>query len=44
MDFLIDNATSSDKEIEIVHELSQSVLKYEEMLKRASDICGELDW
>ncbi|KAL8832534.1 MAG: hypothetical protein Q9191_000216 [Dirinaria sp. TL-2023a] len=32
-----------DKEIEIVHELSQSVLKHEEMLKHASDICGEID-
>lgn len=32
-----------DKEIEIVYELSQNVLKYEEMLNTASDICGELD-
>lgn len=32
-----------DKEIEIIHELAQSVLEYEELLTTASDICGELD-
>jgi len=35
--------TTTDKEIEIVHELGQAVLQAEEMLKCASDICGELD-
>ncbi|KAJ5392024.1 hypothetical protein N7509_007514 [Penicillium cosmopolitanum] len=32
-----------EKEIEIVYELAQKVLQYEEMLVEASDICGELD-
>ncbi|KAI9699119.1 MAG: MutS protein msh5 [Candelina mexicana] len=32
-----------DKEIEIIHELAQRVLEYEEVLTTASDICGELD-
>ncbi|TKA68935.1 hypothetical protein B0A49_05342, partial [Cryomyces minteri] len=32
-----------DKEIEIVHELAQTVLEHEELLTSASDICGELD-
>lgn len=32
-----------DKEIEIVHELAESVLQYEELLTTVSDICGELD-
>jgi hypothetical protein len=32
-----------DKEIDIIHELSQEVLRYEDMLNSASDICGELD-
>ncbi len=32
-----------DKEIEIVHELGQQVLKREDMLNAASDVCGELD-
>ncbi|TID21742.1 mismatch repair protein 5 [Venturia nashicola] len=32
-----------DKEIEIVHELAQNVLQYEELLTTVSDICGELD-
>nr|POE54936.1 dna mismatch repair protein msh5 [Quercus suber] len=32
-----------DKEIEIVHGLSERVLEYEELLICASDICGELD-
>ena len=33
----------TDKEIEIVHELGQDVLRYEDMLNSASEICGELD-
>lgn len=33
----------SDKEIEIIHELSQEVLKSEDLLSSVSDICGELD-
>lgn len=33
-----------DKEIEIIHELGQEVLKYEPTLSSTSDICGELDW
>lgn len=33
----------ADKEIEIVHELAQKVLEYEELLTTTSDICGELD-
>jgi len=33
----------SDKEIEMVHDLAQRVLEYEELLTAASDICGELD-
>ena len=37
------NVPNIDREIEIVYELSQNVLKYEEMLNRASDLCGELD-
>ncbi|RDI85632.1 hypothetical protein Vi05172_g4312 [Venturia inaequalis] len=32
-----------DKEIEIVHELAESILQYEELLTTVSDICGELD-
>lgn len=33
-----------DREIEIMHELAQFVLEYEDMLTAASDVCGELDW
>lgn len=33
-----------DREIEIVHELGQEVLKYEDILSSTSDICAELDW
>ena len=33
----------SDREIEICHELAQYILQYEEILARASDVCGELD-
>lgn len=32
-----------DKEIEIIHELAQELLNYEELLTTVSDICGELD-
>ncbi|MCJ1471038.1 MutS protein msh5 [Pseudocyphellaria aurata] len=36
-------AVICDREIEIVHDLGQQVLKYEDMLNLTSDICGELD-
>lgn len=32
-----------DKEIEITHELAQSILEHEDLLVTASDICAELD-
>lgn len=32
-----------EKEIEIVYELAQNILKYEKMLVETSDICGEID-
>lgn len=32
-----------DKEIEIIHQLAQDLLEYEELLTTVSDICGELD-
>ncbi|KAH0562249.1 hypothetical protein GP486_003054 [Trichoglossum hirsutum] len=32
-----------DKEIEIIHDLAQRVLEYEDMLNTCSEICGELD-
>ncbi|EEP81051.1 predicted protein [Uncinocarpus reesii 1704] len=32
-----------EKEIEIVYELAQNILSYEEMLIEASDVCGEID-
>lgn len=34
----------ADREIEIVHELGQEMLKYEDFLSSTSDICAELDW
>ncbi|KAL8732568.1 MAG: hypothetical protein Q9181_003910 [Wetmoreana brouardii] len=34
---------ATDKEIEIIHKLGQEVLQYEDMLTKASDVCGELD-
>lgn len=34
----------ADREIEIIHDLAQRVLLHEEMLGKASDILGELDW
>ncbi|KAI9839819.1 MAG: hypothetical protein M1819_000009 [Sarea resinae] len=33
----------ADREIEIIYELAQSVLEYEDLLNTASDLCGELD-
>lgn len=32
-----------DKEIEIIHELGQRVLAFEDTLSRLSDVFGELD-
>lgn len=32
-----------EKEIEIVYELAQRVLRFEDALIEASDICGQLD-
>ncbi|KAJ9647903.1 chaperone ATPase hsp78 [Coniosporium tulheliwenetii] len=32
-----------DKEIEIIHELAQAILEYEDLLTTVSDTCGELD-
>lgn len=40
---LVFTAKKLDREIEIVHDLGQQVLKYEDMLCLTSDICGELD-
>lgn len=37
-------AEIADREIEIVHELGQEILKYGDILIAASDICAELDW
>lgn len=33
----------AEKEIEIVYDLAQRVLRYENVLVDASDVCGELD-
>lgn len=33
----------AEKEIEIVYDLAQRVLRYENVLVDASDICGEID-
>lgn len=41
---LIFYAGNKDREIEIVHELGQEILKYEDVLSSTSDICAELDW
>ena len=41
--FWVSNS-SSDREIEIVHELRQQILAEEAMLIQTSDICGMLDW
>lgn len=35
--------TFIDREIEIIYRLGQEVLQYEDLLTKASDICGELD-
>ena len=40
---LIKNPTLTEKEIEIVYDLAQRVLRYENVLVDASDICGEID-
>jgi len=34
----------TDREIEIIYELAQRVLEFEDMLSATSDLCGELDW
>lgn len=34
----------ADREIEIIHELAERILEYEELLTTASDICAEIDW
>ena len=36
-------ANICDKEIEITHELAVDVLRYEDMLVKVSNVCGELD-
>ena len=33
----------TEKEIEIVYDLAQRVLRYENVLVDASDICGDID-
>lgn len=33
----------ADREIEIIYNLGQDVLQYEDLLAKASDVCGELD-
>lgn len=38
------SAEIADREIEIVHDLGQEILKYEDLLSTTSDICAELDW
>lgn len=38
------SADFPDREIEIVHELAQEVLKNADVLSSTSDICAELDW
>lgn len=35
---------NADREIEMLHDLAQRVLEYQEMLVTVSDVCGELDW
>lgn len=37
------NILSLEKEIEIVYDLAQRVLQYENVLLEASDVCGEMD-
>lgn len=43
-EFSVANIHTSEREIEIAHEIAQSVLKFEEMLSACSDLCGEFDW
>lgn len=38
-----DPAWLIDKEIDIIHELGQRVLEFEDMLCKLSDVLGELD-
>ena len=38
-----DDHCVTDKEIEIIYKLGQDVLEFEEVLIRASELCGELD-
>lgn len=33
----------TDKEIEIIHSLTQRVLYYKDLITTCSDLCGELD-
>lgn len=40
---MIENCIPTEKEIEIVYDLAQRVLQYENVLVDASDICGEID-
>jgi DNA mismatch repair protein MSH5 len=40
---LVLNSSLSEKEIEIVYDLAQRVLQYEDVLVEASDICGDMD-
>lgn len=37
------NISWLDKEIEIVYDMAQRILQYENVLVEASDVCGELD-
>lgn len=37
------NISRSEKEIEIVYDMAQKILQYENVLVEASDVCGELD-
>lgn len=37
------DAALADREIEIIYKLGQDILQYEDLLTRASDVCGELD-
>lgn len=40
---MIENCIPTEKEIEIVYDLAQRVLQYENVLVDASDVCGEID-
>lgn len=41
--YCADCVGSLEKEIEIVYDLAQRVLRFEDMLVEASDICGQID-